>query len=482
MPHVLLGAFLAAATLVGRPAQTGPADPPDPPSGPGVTPVHYELSVDLDYEQEILHGRARITVQNNAREPVREVPLVLYRLMEVTAARDEAGDSLAFDQRVVRDPDLPTLQLDQVRVALAAPLPPGARTTIEVRYEGYLLGYAETGMRYIKDRIDPAFTILRDDAWAFPRVGYASIAAERAAVPASYDYLARITVPDTLVVANGGRLLERTVQAGRATYTYRSDRPSWRMDFAIGDYGRLETGPVRILYLRRDSAGAARVARAAASALELFAGMFGALPDDRALTFIEIEDGYGSQTDAATILQAAASFRDSTRNYEIYHEVSHLWNPPETDRPGPRWNEGLAQFLQSLATERLTGRPALDRDAGQVLQWLAAHAADNPRWRTVPLVDYGKAGMTDLSYRVGALFFHLLYRRVGPDGFDAIIGGFSRQYATTGASTEQFVRYAQAHAAVDLAPLFADWFQTTRWVDLVREVRSFPELRRRYGA
>lgn len=446
-----------------------------------VTPVHYELAASLNFTDDTLQGTARITVQNSSSNPAREVPLVLYRLMEVRSARSADGDSLAFIQRVVRDPDLPALQVNEVRLALPSPLAPGGRTTISVQYGGSLLGYAETGMGYIKDRIDPSFTILRNDAWAFPLVMYASLASLRSSALPSFDYVARITVPDTLVVANGGRLVERTARNGEATYVYRSIKPSWRMDFAIGKYGELQAGPVRILYLRPDSAGAARVARVVQRSLELFRSWFGPLSGDPALTILELEDGFGSQTDVTTIIQAAASFRDSTRNFEIYHEISHLWNPPETDNPGPRWNEGLAEFLQYLAAERLDGGQMVEPRATRLLQWLKAHDTENPKWQQIPLVDYGRAQMTDLSYRMGGLFFYLLYHRVGREAFNRVVGGFSRQYAGTGASSRDFVRYAEANSPADLRPLFQDWFLTTNWVAAVRAADTPQDLIRRYG-
>ena len=119
--------------------------------------------------------------------------------------------------------------------------------------------------------------------------------------------------------------------------------------------------------------------------------------------------------------------------------------------------------------------------ATRLLQWLKAHAADNPKWQQVPLVDYGRAQMTDLSYRMGGLFFYLLYHRVGGDAFNRIVGGFSRQYAGTGASSRDFVGYAEGHSPADLRPLFQDWFLTTKWVASVGAAITPQDLIRRYG-
>lgn len=446
-----------------------------------VTPTRYDLALRIDYEQQRLEGTARITLRNFSDTPVYEVPLLLYRLMEIRGAAVN-GTVAPWTQRVVRFSDFPQLQVTQASVALPAPLPPGGTVDLEVRYDGYLLGYAETGMAYVRDHIDPSFTILRDDALAFPRIGYPSEAANRRAPFPSYDYVGRITVPESLVVVNGGRLVERTVAAGWATYVYRSIKPSWRMDWAIGDYVVIQDGPIRVAHLRRDSVGAHRIATNARRSLDLFTTWFGVLTGDPSLTIVELEDGYGSQADVVTILQAAAAFRDSARDRELYHEVAHLWNPPAKDLPSPRWNEGLSSFLEYLALEQFTGQPVASARADQLLDWLRDIAPRREQLTRVPLIDYGKEQMTDFSYSEGALLFHLLYGVVGPERFRAIIGGFSHQYATSGASTGDLVRFASRTAHMNLKPLFDDWVYTTGWWTAIKDAATYPELVRRYRA
>ncbi|HXV90322.1 MAG TPA: hypothetical protein VD707_03075 [Gemmatimonadales bacterium] len=459
---------------------------PEPTSPPDsavlrVTPTRYDLTVRIDYERQRLDGTARITLRNFSDTPVIDVPLLLYRLMAIQAV-EVNGTAARWMQRVVAFSDFSQLQVNQASVMLPTPLPPGGTVDLQLRYDGHLLGYAETGMAYVRDHIDPSFTILRNDALAFPEVGYPNVAVNRRAPFASFDYLARITVPESLVVVNAGRLVERTVAAARATYVYRSVKPSWRMDFAIGDYAVIEDGPIRVAYLRRDSIGAKRVAANARRSLDLFTNWFGPLTGDPSLMILELEDGYGSQTDVAAIMQAAAAFRDSTRDRELYHEVAHLWNPPATDLPSPRWNEGLSSFLEYLAEERFTGKPVIAARADQLLEWLRGIAPSRESLTRIPLIDYGKEQMTDFSYSEGALLFHLLYGVVGPERFHAIIGGFSRQYAATGASTSDLVAYAIRPPHADLKRLFADWVSTTGWWPAIRDGATYAELVRHYSA
>lgn len=445
-----------------------------------LSPTRYDVGFEVNYDAEQLRGVARITVQNPSNAPVREASLLLYRLLRVATVRDGQGMELAFDQRVVAFEDIGQLQVNQLLVMLPQPLPPGGQTTLDIRYQGYLLGYAETGMHYVKDRVDSAFTILRDDAYAYPRPGYPSMAVLRSAPVWSFSYAARVTVPVGFTVANGGRLEGADTLGKSVTFRYSSLEPSWRMDFAIARYGSLTSGPIRIFHLPGDEAGAAGVARAAGQSLDLFTRWFGPLRETTALTFIEIPDGWGSQSDVTTVIQTAAAFKDPKRHREVYHEVSHFWNVSPTDRPSPRLNEGQASFLEYLVTQEVTGEQVVDARANQLVDWLRSSLPTHPAWRTVPLIEYGRAGQTDLSYSVGALYFDLLYRLAGPDAFNRIIGRFASDFAARGGSTKDFVDLVQRIGGSDLSRLNSDWILTTAWADRVERNASIQELEAYY--
>ena len=307
-----------------------------------------------------------------------------------------------------------------------------------------------------------------------------SFASNRAAGLPEFEYLARISVPESHVVANGGALVERTVRDGRATYVYRNIKPAWRMDFAIARFGTLEGPGLRVFHLPEDRAGAERVLKAAGDSMGLCREWFGPLHDAPAFTVIEIPDGWGSQADVTSILQAAAAFRDPARLHEVYHEISHLWNVSSLDRPYCRWNEGLASFLEDLMQERLDGTPLLDERAEKMARWLLERAGSEPRLKSIPMIDYGKEEMTGYSYSAGMLMFYALHRLVGQESFNAIIGGYYRKYLATGASTAQFVSHAQTTAGRDLAPFFNDWLYSTRWYGILASGSKVQGLADRY--
>jgi aminopeptidase N len=444
--------------------------------------VRYELDLAVDFEENRVAGSARVTVRNPSGAPVPKLSFRLYRLLTVEQVRASSGAPLEFSQRVVAFEDDPKRQANVLSVPLPTPLAPGGSETIEIVYGGYLAGYVETGALYIQDRVDEAFTILREDADAYPTLRPPSHAKSRADGLPEFAYLARITVPESHVVANGGELVQRTVRKGRATYVYRNIRPAWRMDFAIARFRTFEASGLRLFALPEDAASAERVLRAAAGSMSLYREWFGPLHGAQTFTIIEIPDGWGSQADVTSILQTAAAFRDPAKIHELYHETSHLWNAPSRDPSFCRWNEGLARFLQALMQETRDGGPSLDEVAEQTARRLRERLGEEPRLRTVPMIDYGREGMTGDSYRTGMLMFSILHRLVGERAFRAIVGGYYQKHAAAGGTTEEFVEEAKAASGVPVEAVFRDWLFTTRWCELLASgtpVRALAETYRR---
>jgi hypothetical protein len=452
-----------------------------------VRTIDYRVDLRIDHEQEVLSGQARLTLVNEADSAISEVPLLLYRLMTFSAARDLEGRALAMAQDVVVFDDWPALQLNAATIRLAEPVLPGDTTAVDVEWAGPLLGYAEV-MGYVRDRIDPAFTIVRDDTWAYPQVGVPSWVANLRGGLGHWSYHARVTAPaatpdgDTLVVANGGRFVERVDNRdGTLTWVYENRVPAWRMDFAVAPYRTLERGGHRIYHFPADSAGARRAMGALEKTLALYTEWFGPLRGDPGFAILELEDGFGAQADVSSILQPAAAFRDSTRLNEIYHEIKHLWDPAPTD-VSPRWNEGLATWFEYRTADVLAGTSGLEERVDFIAGWVLDQSEENPDYGEIPMIDYGERGTTDLAYSVGFLMFDVLHGLVGDEEFHAIVGGFYQRYAESGASTEDFVRFADETSRLDLAPFFEDWLYTTGWYRRLREgtsIRDFPAL---YGS
>lgn len=426
-----------------------------------VVMTRLELDLRVNYEARSLGGTATLTIRNTGATAISEVHLLLNRLM--TASRVmQANRALPLRQDVVVFSDDPSRQVTLVNVPLARPLVAGDSATLAVTYSGVLTGYTETGSLYIRDHVSPEFTIIREDAYAFPVVGGPSLKAMRSAPRQAFHFSARIAVPAGSVVAMGGSRGSRSDADSVSTWSYRSTEPVPFLNITIAPYRVTEGTGFRLFAFPEDSAGATVVSAAVTNALRILATWYGPLVRQPDIAVMEIPEGFGSQASlSAGIILTADAFRDRSQLRQLYHELSHLWNPTDTDVPSPRWNEGLATFLQWRLAAELDGwsdwSSRLETAAQSLLRRCTA-----TNCATRPLADYGRAGMTDLSYTAGFLMFAALYQTLGADTFDRTYREFLQASRTTGAAAADLAR-AFRSADGRSEKILDEWLFTTRW-------------------
>ncbi len=361
------------------------------------------------------------------------------------------------------------------------PLLKGDLCKLIIEYKGYLFGYVETGMGYVRDKIDTEFTILRPDCKAYPELGYPSEKINRAAGFApSFNYTIKINVPDSLVAVNGGALISKETKDGYSTYTYRNTKLAWRIDIAVGKYKILETPLLKVYYLEKDSAGAETVYKYAQRTLDLYSKWWGKLKESKTFSVIEIPSGYGSQADETCILQTADVFNDSTQMQQLYHEVSHLWNVNSNDRYYPRWNEGLATFIAYLTIEKLENRPYLNYVSDWYLKLVKKEIDSDSLLRVTPLIDFGKMGIQSNSYSVGMLMFRVLYQIMGENNFNKCIRTYYSDYYLNGGTTDEFVATAKKVSTTNLSKFFDDWIYSTKYTELIKSGLTIIEMIKLY--
>jgi hypothetical protein len=443
------------------------------------------LDVVVDYAGGSLAGTETLHLRNVTQAPAGQVPLLLNRLMSVSSVTDPAGATRAFRQDIVLFEDDPLLQVDAVEVHLPRPVAAGDSVSLVVRYGGHLVGYTETGSLYIQDRVDHDFTILRQDAYAFPALGVPSRRANRTMGYDAFDFSVRVTVPEGLVVATGGEAAEPTRRDSLVTWSYHTVTPAPFMAIEIAPYEVLSRPGLHVFYFPQDSTGAHMVDRAVAGAMARYTDWYGALAGDPQVTVIEIPEMWGSQASlAGGIIQTADAFRDRGQLYQLYHELSHLWNPNDLDRPSPRWNEGLAMFLQWRVAGELDGWTGWDARLDRAEQILKSRCAPPRPCGTVPFARYGQEELTDLSYTVGQVMFYALYRTLGPDAFDRAYRDYFGRYRDTGGTAADLIAtFHRVDPASD--QIFRDWYATTTWFDRLgagESVRRIVEGYARPGA
>jgi hypothetical protein len=260
------------------------------------------------------------------------------------------------------------------------------------------------------------------------------------------------------------------------TWRYESEKPVPFLNIAIAPYRVVEQDGSRFFHFPQDSSGARTLATATAKAVGQLTAWYGETTDRPHLTVIEIPEGWGSQASlTGGIIQTADAFRSRAQHYQLYHELTHLWNVADLDRPSPRWNEGLATFLQWRLAEQLDGWNDWPGRVQRYAESASRVCRDGVRCTSTPFTSYGQAGMTDLSYPVGALMFYALHTTLGAEDFDARYREFYQRYRSTGASSQVF---AQTFAAAGPAAraIIDDWFLTTGWYRAMRSGKSVQDI------
>ena len=161
-------------TTVGPAAQTAPATATEPTATDAerlaVTFTALDLEVHLQTASHQIAVRAKLTVQNDGKEPLAHIPLQISSTLNWEQIR-VAGSDVAFPVATLNSDTDHTGQLHEAAVPLAKPLAPGASIALDVAYSGAIgqsaqrlitLGTPEAlALRSDWDEISPDFTGLR---------------------------------------------------------------------------------------------------------------------------------------------------------------------------------------------------------------------------------------------------------------------------------------------------------------------------------
>ncbi len=213
--------------------------------------LRYKLDLRIDYNSEKMFGLCEITISNSTENPVINVPVLLYRLLTVKSVRGGEGKPLNYSQKVISITGREKLQVNFIEISLEHNLLPGEQSIITIAYEGHLLGYANEGWRYVRDHISRDFTIIRTDGFDYPVIGYPDEQNMMAIIKERYDYLINITLPEGATPVSGAELVNKVRAGEETTYTFRSRKPSWRLDVAISDYQVCDKNGTKYIILRK---------------------------------------------------------------------------------------------------------------------------------------------------------------------------------------------------------------------------------------
>ncbi|MDJ0664527.1 MAG: M1 family metallopeptidase, partial [Acidimicrobiia bacterium] len=243
---------------------------------------------------------------------------------------------------------------------------------------------------------------------------------------ATYTFM--ITVPDPLVAAANGILVETITDLGWATWVWESQSPmaSYLATVVIGDLeivpddgSTARAGvPIRNVIPDDLSAGSLATLQLHGEMVEFFETVFGPYPFEA--YGLAVVDGFAAALENQTLSIFGRFFVDSPQFFEtvMVHELAHQWfgNSVSPADWGDIWlNEGFATYAEWLWLEHQRGEAAM----------LATIRGERNRMALSPLPPPGSPPANDLFnasvYIRGGLVLHALRTTVGDEVFFEIL-------------------------------------------------------------
>ncbi len=444
---------------------------------------HYSLRLHLFPSEQRFDAQAQMTLINQTNQSVSEIPFLLYRLVDVETITDGTGSPIKFSQSIQKFKEVPTWQVNVIRVELPNSLLPSNSTTILMKYGGSIHGYPEV-IPYVKDKIDEQYSLFRPEAFAYPMLSLPSFPVLMTCYQSKFTFDIQASVPSGFTIASSGRLLNSATDGGVVSFTYESKVAVSRMVIAAAKFKTLtdDNYNLSVYYLPEDQDGANIVLQEMKKAIDLYSSSFGRPKSFKGCTVIEIPEGWGSQAEHdGTIFQSASAFK--ARNIsEIYHEIAHTWNvqaKPQVHRC--RWfDEAFAMYFEALAIRQFKGDSTFQKHMdGLRERWLQRTAKDRRGFDT-PIAQYSTEELGQLSYTKGAWSLYVLHQRLGDEAFKQTIHSFLTEFADRPADFKDFQFVAERVTRTNLGKFFSEWIYGIESSQLLADKVSVTEIAKRY--
>ncbi|WP_406366580.1 M1 family metallopeptidase [Streptomyces sp. NBC_01546] len=435
-------------TVHGRPGASGLRDPYFPKAGNGGYQVeHYELDLDYDPGDGLLHGTAVITARAEQGLSSFNLDLSGLKVEGVTVQGAGARYNRTGNELTVRPAeDLEKGEVFVTEVDYSGR--PKALTDADGAKEGWIT--TEDGAVGVGEPVGSM-------TW-FPGNHHPSD-------KATYDIT--ITVPKGYEAVSNGELRARTTQAdGRTAFAWHSPEPmaSYLATAVVGKY-RVATGRTPSGVALYDAVAPGEAAASAGDLarlpemVEWGAGRFGPYPFSTAGAIV-LPAGtlaYALETQTRPVFSGAPGSEDL-----VLHELAHQWfgNSVSPKSWKDMWlNEGFATYAEWLWAEDHGGVTAQKRFEAFLAGDTEVDEGADSDWDAFPPA--APPGPEHISgnpvYFRGAMVLHRIRQEVGDEKFFALVRGWAAEHRHGNASTADFTAYAERQTGHDLKKVWDVW-------------------------
>jgi aminopeptidase N len=413
---------------------------------------NYVIDADLNPVTHQIRARARVTF--TALEDVNTAVFELHNALR-PKVQDAAGRTLSVE-RVTQD--------STVRVPLPAMLAKGSSSTLVFDYEGALASSDDSPVQGLKlANIDDTTTYLLYAGRWFPVVGYGTN---------RFTATISVTVPTGMTVIGSGTeakgdAAHRPAPAGKTTYTFTWDKPSFPGTIIAGNFAESHANPggvnIDVYFRPNHKQLETAYAETAGKEFQFFSLLYGGAQTPN-LRIVELPDDAGVPTSWAPEIAALSSRQITEKtNYRLLADtIARQWwgvlvSPSSKN---DFWiTDGAARYAEARYTESVAGNTAFQDAMKDVA--VGALAYDTVPLSSVSRLDVFSPEFQSLSTDKGAMIFHMLRWNIGDANFDKANRTFLQQFASKSASADDFRQVAEQASGTKLEGFFTQWLDST---------------------
>jgi aminopeptidase N len=425
---------------------------------PGIDVQHYTFNLALNDENNVIKGKAEVTIKFTEDVPQAELNLVKKNSggkgMLVSSVT-ENGKSISFRQ----DSDV---------LNILSPEKNRSLHTFTINYEGIpadglIISSNKYGHRTFFGDNWPN----RAHNW-LPCADYPSD-------KASLDFM--VTAPDHYQVVSNGLKVEEKELGDHTKLTHWKETvmlPPKVMvigvaEFAIQQSGLVNGVPVYTYVFPEDSVAGFKNYAYAPAILGWYMQKIGPYAYKK-LANVQSKTIYGGMENSSAIFYYEDSPNAGRRDEELQaHEIAHQWfGDAVTEKSWKNlWlSEGFATYMTNCYLEHKYGADTLKKremaDRRKVIRF--------ERQRLAPVIDSTQNNLIALldanSYEKGSWVLHMLRRKLGDTVFWRGIRAYYAKYDGYNANTDDLRRVMEKVSGQDLKPFFTQWLFTAGHPDL----------------
>lgn len=447
----------------------------------------YEISAVLDPQQHTITGEQRVTLTNTEDAALEAI----YFRLSINAAHYDEGEITVSDVRVNGAPVEPVLEVDDtaLKLPLAAPLAPGERAEIELRFAatvpegggGYGL-FSEQDGTFMLYNWHPELAVYEDGGWLLNPIADQGD-------PTNTDvanYVVTFAAPEGYTVINSGVAATSGGQNAPApTFVAALTR-----NFVVVASDQFENTTQQVgdtlvtsYYRANDEPGGKAVLETTVKSLELFGAQFGPYPYAE-LDVVEVTLGGGAAGMESTgMIMIGSDYYDPAESnplgeagalvegvagadvlaFTTAHEVGHQWwySVVGNDAHTTPWlDEGLTNWSSAFYVEQVEGEAAgvLARDLFMGFPYRDALSSGDIRLDQ-PVDQFSAQEYGAIVYGKGAIMYDVLREELGEATFMAFLQRYYQQHAFERVTNEEWLQTLNAVAGRDMTPFYQKWVE-----------------------